>query len=231
MSIVHTGLFSKKANEILNSVIGQMSDGMWENSNSMNKYWMFARIEQAENGENVIEIKNERCTNYCGKYVPNGFDGLNANDILDFFAKKIKQIIKQEMKDNNADRAAWKRDNTDFHTQYLSYDEHITVADVYYIYEYLLNRPSINRKYETTIVNGIVGVPRSDEEIARARARNEITAKATADRVAANEEFNKAMEQLKREFAKKERELKEIRDRKCNEITCRERYDLEELTA
>ena len=30
--IVHTGMFSKKAKEVIDSVFGQMSDGAWENN-------------------------------------------------------------------------------------------------------------------------------------------------------------------------------------------------------
>ena len=70
---IKTNTFSKKANEMLRSVIGQMSDGIWENSNSMDKYWMFAYIDRAPDGENIIEIGNETGKMYCNRYVYNGF--------------------------------------------------------------------------------------------------------------------------------------------------------------
>ena len=229
MLTIHTGLYSKKANEILNSVLGQMSDGIYENFGKMSKYWLFARIETAEDGENVISIKNEMHTIYCGKCVLNGFYGLPRNDILDFFAKKIKKIIKQEMKDNNIGSGAWKRDNTEFRTVYLSYKENISIANVYYVYEHLLNRPSINNKYDMNVVNGIVGTPRSNDEIMLERKRIEISSKATAARVAANVEFENAMEALKQEFADKERKLKEILDHKHHEIDCNFQHELEAL--
>ena len=61
------------------------------------------------------------------------------------------------------------------------------------------------------------------------RKRIEISSKATAARVAANVEFENAMEALKQEFADKERKLKEILDSKHYEIDCHFRHELEAL--
>ena len=50
--VVKTGLSAsdKKAKEILNSVIGQMSDGIWENSPGYSRYWKNIDIGE-EDGE------------------------------------------------------------------------------------------------------------------------------------------------------------------------------------
>ena len=45
VKLIDTGLAGDKAKDILDSVIGQMSDGMWENSPAMEHYWPFIDVE------------------------------------------------------------------------------------------------------------------------------------------------------------------------------------------
>ena len=57
MRIIKTNLDNTAINkDIMNSVIGQMSDGMWENSSRMRGYWVWADI----NDQVEIEIGNSR---------------------------------------------------------------------------------------------------------------------------------------------------------------------------
>ena len=55
--IIKTNTNGKKANEILSAVIGQMSDGMFENSRYYEGYWMFCDIDD---GNNICVDDRER---------------------------------------------------------------------------------------------------------------------------------------------------------------------------
>ena len=56
---------SKVNNEILNSVIGQMSDGIWENSSRLQGFWRFAEISDDNNiliEDRYYYIHGDSCT-------------------------------------------------------------------------------------------------------------------------------------------------------------------------
>lgn len=122
--IIKTGLSDSKAKDILNSVIGQMSDGIWENSSRMNRYWKYADIVK-EGSELAIKIS------YPNSY-ENGFRGKSENEIKKFFAQKIKQIVKEE-------ELNWDRNNEE-RSAYLDYNSGATVKDAYRVYDKLLGR-------------------------------------------------------------------------------------------
>ena len=68
--IIHTGLCGKLADEILRSIEGQLSDGYWENSPMMEKYWKneyVLRMDNEEESEIVIVVNGK---NGEGKMVP-----------------------------------------------------------------------------------------------------------------------------------------------------------------
>lgn len=127
--------------DILNSVIGQMSDGIWENTRSMEKYWKSLEVGTDANGYICIEDKHFVC-----------------GDPVDFMANKIKQIVKIEADDNPGGHLEWDRLNatrTDYISTYDS-DAHgaITVGECYLLYEALKGRDiskhryAIEQKYE-----------------------------------------------------------------------------------
>lgn len=122
--VIKTGLSDNKAKDILNSVIGQMSDGIWENSSRMNRYWKYADIVK-EGSELAIKIS------YPNSY-ENGFRGKSENEIKKFFAQKIKQIVKEE-------ELNWDRNNEE-RSAYLDYNSGATVKDAYRVYDKLLGR-------------------------------------------------------------------------------------------
>ena len=135
--VVKTGLSAsdKKAKEILNSVVGQMSDGIWENSPGYSRYWKNIDIGE-EDGEIVI---------YGGiSYGSPFLDYRSSTGVKDdsavrkFMAHKIKQIVKIEADDGNSD-IVWKRD-CETPLSYMGYDETITVRDCYRVYDKLLGR-------------------------------------------------------------------------------------------
>ena len=127
--------------DILESVLGQMSDGIWENTRSMERYWKSLDVSIGSDGFIYIEDKHFVCS-----------------DPVDFLANKIKQIVKIEADDNPGDHLEWDRMNatrTDYISTYDS-DAHgaITVGECYMLYEALKGRNiykhqyAIEQKYE-----------------------------------------------------------------------------------
>ena len=134
--IIHTGLFGERNLSIIESIEGQLSDGMWENSARMESYWMFETTELL-NDEVVIYVSNKwgeykwnRCKN-------NAFVSLHDNEIKIWFGNKIKQIVKQEIKDWHNENLSWKRD---CQTELCYFHDNLTVAECYAAYDKLLGR-------------------------------------------------------------------------------------------
>ena len=132
--IIKTGLFGKKNKDILDSVIGQWSDGIWENTPQMAKYWEFANVDMP-NGEVVLKIDTR---NHNGHHY-NGFAGLDDAKVKEIFGRYVKAIVKTELDDGL--EGNWKRDCTS-ECDYLTRDDNepITVKDAYYAYEVLKGR-------------------------------------------------------------------------------------------
>lgn len=131
--VIKTGLKTQQECDILDGVLGQLSDGMWENSNVAECYWPYIDIK-IENGEVVLHISNDY---YRGEYPNNRFLKMTDDEIKIWLAKKIKQVIKEEGLD-------WKRDNpeeTDYlDTSWRKSKKTSTVSDCYYVYEVLKGR-------------------------------------------------------------------------------------------
>lgn len=124
--IIKTELTSSKAYDICRSIMGQMSDGYWENNSKMDQYWRFASVKM-DHGNVVFSIderpyiiRNDR--RHTG--VSNGFKFMRESEILGFFAKKIKFILRKEFAD--------KKRTDDMKTNWLSssFDNDICVRDV-----------------------------------------------------------------------------------------------------
>ena len=127
--IIKTGL-PKRFKDMLAAVIGQMSDGYWENTPMMRGYWPF--VDAAVQGdEAVLEVSNDRYNRVI--FNQNRFRDMTDDAIRKFFAEKIKFLVKAE------GLGDWKRDN-EKETEYLSYDDPYRVKDCYYAYEVLKGR-------------------------------------------------------------------------------------------
>jgi hypothetical protein len=126
--VVNTGIkATDKRLSILGSVIGQMSDGIWENTRSMEKYWKSLDYSE-KNGEIYLEDH-----------------GFVCQDVRKFFADKIKQIIKIEIEDGN-DKLEWARS-----CSAVPFYMHgnVTVGDCYELYELLKGRNTDKYYYST----------------------------------------------------------------------------------
>lgn len=114
--------------EVILSVLGQLSDGIWENSNGMNKYWEYADVEGTD-----LQVDDDSWRS--------GFRGKTEADVRNWFANKAKQVVKIWAEDYGKDPVAiWKRDNTD-EVAYMGHHRlPVEVRDVYECYDYLKQR-------------------------------------------------------------------------------------------
>lgn len=117
------GLDNATRAKIIDAVIGQLSDGMWENSPAMDKYWKYAKTQ----GTDLI-INNDKWDS--------GFVGRTEDWIRHWFASKLKKVVQEEVGNN---KQGWDRDNMEI-SDYISYNNDITVSHCYECYEYLLGR-------------------------------------------------------------------------------------------
>lgn len=133
---VHTGLSDDKTEYILNSVIGQISDGIWEGSRGMDKIWQYMDVEKM-NDELVMKVYT--------KY-PSGFEGKTEDQISKYVAQKIKQIAKinidhQNVRSMDGSPAQWDRNETATLTYFGGKDDDpITVRDAYKVYDSILGK-------------------------------------------------------------------------------------------
>lgn len=132
---IDTGLTGPVNHDILDSVMGQLSDGKWENVPMMAKYWRNAHIAD-EGGKVVIVIDDSRWDS--------GFRGKDDKWIKNWFAGKIKEIVYDEMGGSQWNRAD--RTQLDYLTR--SRENPITVRDAYQAYEILKGRNIRNRYAE-----------------------------------------------------------------------------------
>ena len=208
--IIHTGLYSNVAKEIISSVIGSLSDGWGESNPANDKWWKFADCVQASDGEVLIEVSTEsweydEFRSYSHRYVYNGFHSMSDAEVMQKFAGWIKKTAKMEMKDENAGNQ-WKR-GSEMKLDYLNYHENVTAADAYFVYEALLGRDN-DRKYAESTVLKVVGKKLSEE----ATKANEEKAKQIEEKLAHRDQL---IRQLKE---KKKADIKQIDDQYVKDL-------------
>lgn len=134
---IHTGLKGRRMLAVLESVEGQLSDGIWENSPRMEGYWLFDCVG-LEGDEVCIYISNKYAEYRFDRVKRNLFMDMSDREVIQWFAKKIKQIVKQEIDDNwNDHPIEWDR-NCDTVCMYMHDD--LTVKECYEAYDILLGR-------------------------------------------------------------------------------------------
>lgn len=132
-----------KDKAVLDGVIGQLSDGIWENSPSMEKYWNGMTLSQDERGN--VELRFNRLITervprwrrghieYDYKYKRSGYGDMDDRQTRAFLAGKIRSVINTERKDYPS-LGKWSADNQNT-SVYLGRD--VTVADAYSLYKRL----------------------------------------------------------------------------------------------
>ena len=137
---INTNFYGDRAFDILDSVSGQLSDGMWENSRGYDKYWTNFRVVRLDDNRVVFHVNKDSYTRYCGRYLDNPFARMSDTEFLAWYAGKLKAVIVCEAKDHNWKKGWWKRNNTTNTSCYLDRKLDITVADIYGVYDELLGR-------------------------------------------------------------------------------------------
>lgn len=103
--VIFTGLVDSVSKSVLENVIGQLSDGMWENSSAMTHYWPFVEIEM-RNGQ-VCFVITKKDESYCWSHGGYGYNyfvnsmkmNKDVKKIKNWFADKIKAIVNEYRKD------------------------------------------------------------------------------------------------------------------------------------
>ena len=144
--IINTGLIDSASLNVLLSTVGQLSDGIWENSNVARHYWKFADIELIDD-EVCLVIKkclfeydhydNNRPTeNYFRSRMK-----LDPASIKKYFANKVRAIVRENAKDY-PDAGIKFSAKCDVELDYMgSYDNSeipIKVSDAYRVYKALI---------------------------------------------------------------------------------------------
>lgn len=138
---IDTGLKGDLAKDILDSVIGQMSDGMWENSPVMEHYWRYINVVKTAGNQVFLVVDGITADS---SHVVNYFNykmGMDERKIKEFIGKKVKEVVKEELKDTD-DKIGWNRNN-EHESQYLAG----TFSDCYFVYETLIGRTGYEKKY------------------------------------------------------------------------------------
>ena len=120
---IKTSFSDDKTEEILESVVGQISDGIWENSRGMDRFWQWMDVYR-EGNEVVVKFNTSN--------FESGFKNKDEQQIRKWLANKIKQIVKEE-------GLEWDRNNTE-KCDYLGYKAGVTVQDAYRVYDRILGR-------------------------------------------------------------------------------------------
>lgn len=140
--IINTGLTDSASLNVLKSTLGQLSDGMWENSRKAERYWPFAKAEMI-NDSVCIVISKELYKGYGSWSYTNGFSfdlAMDVTRIKDYFAKKIQAVVRENAKDyptRGIKCAAKCEVALDYMSDYDNYDNEIRACDAYKVYKAL----------------------------------------------------------------------------------------------
>ena len=124
-------IVKQKTAMCVQSVNGQLSDGIWENSPRMDRYWRFLDVD-ADKG--IVEISDEG--------IENGFSGKSLEEVGTFLANKLRTIVKVFCTDNGLEnKAEWNKDNTRICRYLHGYVDSkcvdLTIGDAYRAYKEL----------------------------------------------------------------------------------------------
>lgn len=100
---IETGLTDNLSLNVLLSTLGQLSDGLWENSRVAEHYWEFAEAEIVDN-QVCLMIKKDMYDYHGGHRRPteNYFKtrlNMDPSAIKKYFANKVRAVVRQEAKD------------------------------------------------------------------------------------------------------------------------------------
>lgn len=144
--IINTGLNDRVSLNVLKSTLGQLSDGLWENSRKAERYWPFADAEMID-GNVCLVISKEYNKRYgTGRDAwgyTNGFRldlAMDPASIKKYFANKVRAVVRQEAKDypDAGIKCTAKCEAAlDYMSDYDNYDNKIRACDAYKVYKAL----------------------------------------------------------------------------------------------
>lgn len=130
---VETKLAGENEFNVLSSVIGELSDGIWEESFSAEKYWRFCSVVLNPTTNRVeIRISNLHSTRSSGwhRVVWNPFLSMSDSEIRLWFSRKIKRIFNIECHDKNI-KISFNKKNDQI-MEYFGFGEPVsTIVEVY----------------------------------------------------------------------------------------------------
>ena len=121
---------SKEELDYLDPVMGQLSDGMWENSPRMEPYWICNSLT-----EEGIEMEPVTTSFGSRRRYTNPLYDMSDMEVRSWFADKLKAVVKKWLDYNGGDE--WSRINHAA-VDYLRYGQ--TVAGAYKVYDSLKGR-------------------------------------------------------------------------------------------
>lgn len=134
--IIDLDLTDKRYFHVLKSIMGQLSDGMWENDPRMEPYWL-AADPAFENGKVVLKIEPGQSVDGWGRTRTrrNPYFKMSDSEIGQFFANKIKALVAQYFKDYpDTANKAWRKNNDTCIKYMRDYDTNektITIGDAF----------------------------------------------------------------------------------------------------
>lgn len=143
--IINTGLTDSASLNVLLSTLGQLSDGIWENSNVARHYWEFADIDMID-GEVCLVIKKNAYESYGrnSRPIENYFRTrmhLDPTAIKKYFANKVRAVVRENAKDypNAGIKCTAKCDvELDYMSSYDNREIPIKASDAYRVYKALI---------------------------------------------------------------------------------------------
>lgn len=149
-------------------------------------------------------------------------------EVKKWMARMVKKTMVMELDDVGLTKGAWCQTN-DFETHYLNYHETITVAEVYCIYELLLDRNVGITKYDVSVIASVQGSKRQPEEIEAETKKREKVHAIESTYAAQVKIYNDEEKKLVDELNAKIKEIKDIYYSKRNEAWHEKQKKLEAI--
>lgn len=135
--VINTGLTDSVSLNVLKSTLGQLSDGMWENSRKAERYWPFAEAEMIDGNVCLVISKGSK-SGYTNGFL---YDlSMSVPRIKDYFAKKIQAVVRENAKDypTRGIKCTSKCEVAlDYMSDYDNYENKIRACDAHKVYKAL----------------------------------------------------------------------------------------------
>ena len=145
--IINTGLTDSVSLNVLKSTLGQLSDGIWENSRKAERYWPFADAEMIS-GNVCLVISKEYSKRYGSGSNAWGYTNgficdlrMDSARIKDYFAKKVQAVVREEAKDYPTRKikcTAKCEVELNYMSDYDNHDNKIRACDAHKVYRALI---------------------------------------------------------------------------------------------